>query len=301
MSNPEKTFPIDRRRLLEAGLLLSASHALPPAAAAVPPAQTVRDKFWIWGHPAGSHDKDWGLPASSRITPVEAAHYMGIPNAIFVRYEGDPEPPFDQYALPFHSLREVVWSVVGAAGATDVAERDHVIDLAKRSSNFSGVMMDDFFTGAREGKLAALTIDQLKQVQRQLKDGRKKLDLWVVLYDRQVKDPVGPHVSQCDVVTFWTWEARNIGNLNRDFAKAEQLAPNARKVLGCYMWDYGTKQPMPVSVMERQCEVGLEWLHEGRIDGMIFLASCIGDLGLETVEWTRRWIEKVGGQSLHGA
>ena len=58
------------------------------------------------------------------------------------------------------------------------------------------------------------------------------------------------------------------------------------------MWDYGAKRPMPVNLMEKQCETGLQWLQEGRIEGMIFLASCICDLGLETVEWTRG----VGGQ-----
>ena len=46
------------------------------------------------------------------------------------------------------------------------------------------------------------------------------------------------------------------------------------------------------------CELGLRWLREGRIEGMIFLASCICDLGIETVEWTRAWIAEVGEQKL---
>ena len=66
------------------------------------------------------------------------------------------------------------------------------------------------------------------------------------------------------------------------------------------MWDYGDKKPMPISAMQRQCEQGLEWLHHGKIEGMIFLASCICDLNLETVEWTRNWIHKVGGQRVTG-
>jgi hypothetical protein len=60
------------------------------------------------------------------------------------------------------------------------------------------------------------------------------------------------------------------------------------------MWDYGAKQPMPVETMKRQCETGLRWLKAGRIDGMIFLASCICDLDLPAVEWTREWIAKAG-------
>jgi len=78
----------------------------------------------------------------------------------------------------------------------------------------------------------------------------------------------------------------------------EALAGSCGKVLGCYMWDYGDSRPMPVQLMRQQCELGLRWLREGRIEGMIFLASCICDLDLEAVEWTRQWIRQVGGQEL---
>lgn len=277
-----------KRRDFMAGVSVLAAR---PGAASV----RVRDRFWLWCHESGSHDREWGLPGRSRITPVEAAHYMGIPNAIVVRYEGKPAPPFEQYALPFRSLREVVWSVVGAAGATDDVERQAAMKLARDEANFSGVMMDDFFTGKKEGKVAALSIRELAALQERLKSGPKKLDLWVVLYDHQLQHPVSDHLKYCDVVTFWTWKAADLARLPENMTAAERLAPDARKVLGCYMWDYGTKRPMPVDTMERQCELGLQWLRQGRIDGMIFLASCICDLNLEAVEWTRRWIAKAGG------
>ena len=47
-----------------------------------------------------------------------------------------------------------------------------------------------------------------------------------------------------------------------------------------------------------QCETALRWLHAGRIEGMIFLASCICDMELQTVEWTREWIASVGDEML---
>ena len=290
-----------RRDMFQSGVVLAGASALSqiePAGAAVPSAGAVRDRFWLWGHPAGSHNKNWNLPAPSRITPVEAAFYMSLPNMIHVRYYGDPEPPFQQFAIPFRALREVVWSLVGASGATDSREREAVLELAAENPNFSGVMMDDFFTGNKEGKLAALTVSELQRLQKRLKGGGKSLDLWVVLYDHQLEDPVRGHLKQCDVVTFWTWKAADLRDLKPNFEKVEKLAPTTRKALGCYMWDYGEKKPLPVATMEKQCELGLEWLKQGRIDGMIFLASCICDLGLETVEWTREWIQKVGGEKL---
>jgi len=50
--------------------------------------------------------------------------------------------------------------------------------------------------------------------------------------------------------------------------------------------------------MRQQCELGLQWLKHDRIDGMIFLATNICDLGLEAVEWCRQWILQVGDQPL---
>ncbi len=96
------------------------------------------------------------------------------------------------------------------------------------------------------------------------------------------------------MVSFWTWTSENLESLERNFQKVEKIAPSCRKVLGCYMYDYGNGKPMPVDLMKHQCEIGLQWLYHGRIEGMIFLASCICDLELEAVEWTRQWISEVG-------
>jgi len=256
----------------------------------------VRDKFWIWGHEAGSHNTGWELPKPSRMTPAEGAFYLGVPNIILVRYDGKPTPPFEQYALALSPLKRVVWSIVGAGGQTQSQEVSLVRNLAARFPNFCGVMMDDFFRGGEE--IAVHTVDELKNIQKNLTVADRKLDLWVVLYDHQLSYPVGDHLAQCDVVTFWTWHSEMLNALEENFERVERLAPSCRKVLGCYMWDYGNRKPMPISLMECQCQLGLQWLRDGRIDGMIFLASCICDLELETVEWTKRWIQKVGDESI---
>ena len=263
----------------------------------------VQDRFWVWGHEAGSHDRGWGLPAPSHITPVEAAVYMGIPNVIMVRYGEEPIPPDLQYTVPFRSCRNVVWSIVGAGGLTAEQERTRVLDLAGQLPNMGGVMMDDFFLNhpATNNETAVLSTGQRQEIRRRLTRGERRLDLWVVLYDHQLALPVKRHLDLCDKVSFWTWRAENLEHLEDNLDVVETLAPACGKVLGCYMWDYGDKRPMPVQAMEKQCTLGLRWLHEGRIEGMIFLASCICDLGLETVEWTRDWIASVGQEMLEPA
>ena len=263
---------------------------------------TVRDHLWVWGHYEGSHNDGWDLAGPSRATPLEGAAYLGVPNLIMVRYRDLPAPPFDQYAIPLRALDRVVWSVVGASGATGEEERAHVLDLASRAPNITGVMMDDFFHRADDGDgVGVLSPDDLRGLRGELRSGGRDLDLWVVLYDHQLHLPVGEHLGLCDKVTYWTWEAHNLQHLERDFARAEELAPAAGKLLGCYMYDYGCKAPMPLELMQRQCELGLRWLGEGRIEGMVFLASCICDLELEAVEWTRQWVSEVGSTALQEA
>lgn len=260
----------------------------------------VRDKFWIWGHEAGSHtSEEWGVPEPSRITPVEGAHYMGVPNVILVRYNGKPAALYHQCAVPYRSLGKVVWSIVGAGGVTDAADRAHVLDLARELPNMSGVMMDDFFHDEPGPKgFGALSLDEIRALRRQLKFPDRRLDLWSVIYDRQLTLPLGEHLDLCDKVSFWFWRAAELAHLDESFEQLEALAPRPGKVLGCYMFDYGEKRPMPLDLLEHECETGLKWLREGRIEGMIFLATCICDLDLEAVEWARRWIARVGDQEL---
>jgi hypothetical protein len=296
----QQSLGLTRRQLLAVGSSAAAPFVGGQLAFAdARPGATVRDRFWLWGVSAGALDKGWGLPGSSRITPVEAAYYMSIPNVIMVRYEGKPEMPFEQYAVPFRPLEQVVWSVVGAGGATESQERQAVLDLARKNRNFTGVQMDDFFFGKpKDGKIAALSTEQLRELQDRLKSGSKKLNLWVTLYTHQLDEPIQDYLKYCEDVTLWTWKAEDLDKLTANFEKARKVAPNSRIVLGCYMWDCGTHKPMPVRAMQHQAEQGLKWLQDGRIHGMIFLASCICDLGLETVEWTREWIQEVGGRKL---
>jgi len=259
----------------------------------------ARECFWLWGHESGSHNETWDLPGSSRISPVEAACYMGIPNVIMVHYKtADPLPPDHQYLVPFRTLRRVVWSVVGSGGAHRDDEVDRVLEVSKLLPAMEGVIMDDFF---RQGQKDAgvLSVAELQELRTRLARSGRPLDLWVVLYDHQLDLPVASHVGLCDKVAFWTWKAEQLVNLEANFGRLERMVPDGRhRVLGCYMWDYGQKRPMPLELMKKQCELGLRWLKEKRIDGMIFLASCICDLDLETVEWTRRWIEQVGGEEV---
>lgn len=262
----------------------------------------VLDRFWIWGHEAGSHTSPrakqmWAIPGTSRMTPAEAAHYMGIPNCIMVVFGNLPAPPFYQHALALSSLKRVVWSAIGDASSTrndQESDLEEILSLTTRVPNITGAIMDDFFHGGG-GRHPPQALAQLRS---RLHAAAPPLDLWVVLYHNQLDQDIASHLELCDVVTFWTMRGSQLLHLEDHFGRFLRVTPNKRRVLGCYMWNYGEKQPMPVDLMRHQCELGLTWLREGKIEGMIFLASCICDLDLEAVEWTRAWIREVGDQPI---
>lgn len=263
---------------------------------------TLRDKLWIWGHEAGSHSataerSGWGGLRPSRMTPAEAAFYMGIDRVIMVVFNDQPRPPFDQHAKALAPFKEVVWSILGDMSSTrneEQSDLDEVLRIAGRHPNVTGAIMDDFL---REGQ-PRYSREAIGEIRDRLHGGPRGLDLWVVLYDYQLDLDLAPFVELCDTITFWTWKGSELVHLRENVERFETLFPTRRRLLGCYMWDYGEKHPMSVKLMQQQCELGREWLHQGRIDGMIFLASCICDLDLEAVEWTRDWIACHGDETL---
>ena len=197
---------------------------------------TIGDKFWIWAQEAGCHDS-YFLPKTSRMTPVEGAFYLNIPNMCMVDSHGKPKPPFDQYAIPLRPLKRVVWSLVGAGGATDSSGRQAALDIAARTKNITGFVLDDFFkTDCQDpANVAALSVEQVREIKKQIAAIGRKLDLWVVLYAHQLNQPVQGHLDLCEKVTFWTWCAKDLGDLEKNFAVVEKIAPKAGKLLGCYI------------------------------------------------------------------
>jgi hypothetical protein len=263
----------------------------------------VRDRLWLWGHAAGAHNADWNLPRPSRITPLEAACYLGIPNLLMVRYGDTPVMPYDQLALPLRALRRVVWSLTGAEGTGSEAERAHVLDLATRMPNLTGCVLDDFInwdTGQPE-----LSLAELDAINARLQLSERRLDLQMVLYTHQLTAPAfefAPYLARCNQLSLWTWHARDLPQLEASLARLEALAPQHDIFIGCYVWDLGPRAPMPLAPFQAQCEQALGWLRAGRIAGLIVLPSCMCDLELETVEWLRGWIAAVGDEALrHGA
>lgn len=270
-------------------------------------ADTVGDRLWIWGRPAGiynnTHFRAMGF--RSTVEPVDGAEQMGIANTIFIAT--DDLGSLDEYYRPFRRLSRVYWSLVAAGGGTSQSARESAFALAEKNENVVGFILDDFFHEPSVGNAAypgpggamkaALTPEELR-VLRQRSVRGVHLPLMAVIYTGQVKSGARAHLAEVDQVSLWTWRPVDLAHLEANFAALEQLSPDKRLFLGCYMFDFHKNKPLPVSLMQKQVEIGHGWLVSGRIQGMIFLSTGTVGAGLEAVDWTRQWIRTHANQPL---
>lgn len=235
----------------------------------------------------------WKLPRVSRMTPVEAAVYMGTPNMHLVwlwrEEEPEPTPSWKQFALPLRAMKEVVWSIAHGHG---LSFTDHIFPLIADEANVTGVILDDFFTPQDDGRYAAVKDSEFVELEKKLRLPRRKLDLWCVVYEQDLGKPIKKDLERMDVLGYFMWNSPSVPKIEEHVAAIEKLAPGKPLVLGLYLWDYAARKPMPMELVKLQSDIAMKLLKAGRIRGISFVASCICDLELEAVEWTREWIAK---------
>lgn len=266
------------------------------------------EKCWLWGQHPGIHHSSgnpFKLPGNNIMTPAEGAEYIGVRNCCMVVMNGLPRPPFDEYTRALQTMNQVVWSAIGSCGSdrneNDKSDIEEVIRQAEMFTNVTGAVLDDFFTvdvenfSFHKDKRARHSVESVKRIGERLHRFRKRrLDLWMVLYDYQLDYDIQDYLDLCDVITFWTWKGSNLNALDENMQKVLRRTPGRRRLAGCYMWNYGECRPMTVQQMEFQCGKYMEWMKRGWIEGIVFVSNCIFDIGLESVEWMRKWIEKEG-------
>lgn len=269
----------------------------------------LQDRLWLWGQETGSHHlvEQFRLPGKNRMGPLECCRQFGIPNCCRVALPAGPFPPFDSASAELAELREVVWSAVGACGVTrndnDGSDLEEVLRQAKMFPNITGAVLDDFFaapeTLAAGGPMIRHSIESLRSMRDKLHNfPLRKLDLWLVWYEYQLEYPVKEFVECCDVISHWTWEAKNLIQLENNLEKVRKLVPDKRYFAGVYLWDYGTGNPLPDGAMQHQLEVSRKLMHDGKLEGIIICSNCIADLGLKASDELKSWIDLHGDEEL---
>ena len=291
------------------------------------------DRAWLWTHPTGFHDNYFthapfisAAPGTyrSRITPTEAALYMGLRSALFVYEEqasytlcqrGDnttgsypcyptTQAELPKYMLPFESsyFQQTAFSISGGG----VSYPDNYTDavIAAMPSTSVGVIYDDF-------AFDECHLELLQNMSRRMDAlGGKDVFLVVYAFELAAMGPVGlkPFLAAATRPMLWFKNRTELADLEQHWAAFEAAIAHAggrpkKPMLGLYMFDYLTHhaagaQEMPEALMTAQLNVALQLLHAGRVHDVIFLGSPIVDLPLAAVQQTRAWLAKHGQETI---
>lgn len=264
----------------------------------------LQDRLWMWGHePETIQGGFYAVPVGKPISQSDAVDSMGIPNNCVIRYLGAPAPPFDEYIKQFKKTKRVAWSIIDGAPQPFEWKTKAAFDLINKMPNLTTLFLDDYFKGnavpeeTKEGTIespANLTVSGVRKLHAEVATLERPIDLAMVLYSNQLDPGIAEHIAFCDVVSFWTWKATDLVNLEGNFARYRKIVPSKRTLLGIYMWDFGNKKPVPLELMKIQCDFALKAFKSGEIEGMIFHCTPLVGAKLEAVDYTRRWISQVG-------
>lgn len=265
------------------------------------------DRMWLWGQNPGSHHliPTFKLSGHNRMDAITGCRHFNIPNCLRVVMPSGPEPPFDRETEKLSSLRQVVWSVVGSHGVSrnddNNSDLEEVLRQAEKFPNVTGAVLDDFFRSPQDAAGGASparhTLENLEKICSVLHNfpGRR-LDLWLVWYDFQLVMDVTAYLKLCDIITFWTWQARELAMLENNFQKFLRLTPGKRRFCGIYLWDYGDGKPINSEMLRHQCEFCYHRMRDGELEGMIICSNCVADIGLESVKIVEDFLQHHSGE-----
>ena len=80
----------------------------------------LRERFWLWGHPEGRYNHEYGNDRESRMTPMEGCLYLGIANTFMVPVGRKVD--HRQYNKSFKTLRHVGWECFTAGEKPEILE-----------------------------------------------------------------------------------------------------------------------------------------------------------------------------------
>jgi len=286
--------------------VLSSMPSLARAAEAASPAyeNKLQDRLWMWGHDPGVYDGPGGvynIPLSAPMSMAEGIQSMGIPNVCVIR-GGTPDA---EYRKQFKNVKRIAWNLSGGSNRSYHELKDYVFGLRETTPNLTGYYLDDFFLGdpseadrSSETKPApaALSLEEMRQLHEETLAYRRRLELAIVLYTKQLCPAIKPVMKYVDVVSLWIWDGDDIQKIDASFKTYRALVPAKPTLLGIYMWDFGGKKELSQDSMARQLDYAYRLYKEGQIEGLIFHCTPLCNKGLAAVDYARQWIAKHGNE-----
>ncbi len=251
----------------------------------------VRDKLWIVGIPAHSMDKilfgSWEqhmdkelrIGSRSRISPMDGAFMLDIPNVIMMPYDGNPVP-FSEEALgymeSFYPLSRVLWGGNGTATRKG-DESAFVREMVHTYPNLCGMMAEDpaLVAAFRQG----------------LDKAARPMELWMAACLETALAPES--IGEADGVMLWWHRPLTVTQIEERLTALTSALRGKKVLLALPLMDFETPRVLNTEEFSAPCERVLRWLLEKRIDGIAFTTNASMGVRHPSEYWLREWVDKV--------
>ena len=228
---------------------------------------------------AWEQTKEYKVRIRSRITPMEAAFMLDIPNVIMTTPQGEPAPFSDEargYMESFYPLSRVLWGCDGirTRKGSDVA---FVRELAHTYPNLHGAVSGDAET------LAAARCE--------LAEAQHPLSLWAMAeYGALPGDEV---LRAVDGIVLYTEGFLRAEDMQASLATLSYVQKEKKLIPAISLYDRKRCLVVDTKEFARCCEQALEWLQTGRIHGIAFCSNAVMGTRQPAEYWLREWVERV--------
>ena len=263
----------------------------------------LRDKFWLWGHPEGRYNNEYGNNAVSRMTPMEGCLYLGVRNTFMVPVGVDVNRR--QYNKSFRTLLNVGWECFKACENPEIIDR--AIDEARDFDNITCVVMDDFKSEGKDGipRFRKMPVSTLAEINEKLHNNPvRRLDSWMVLYtfqfglDEQEDAEFQPYMDEFDGVIMWTWKESDVPLIPEKFEIFKKQTPNTRRMVGCYLYNFGEEKQATGEAVKWQLDYYRELILKGEIEGVVMHTNTMADLDYEAYDVACAWMDEHGDEEI---
>lgn len=258
----------------------------------------LRDCFWLWGHPEGRYNNEFGNNEVSRMTPMEACLYLGI-NKTFMVPVG-VKVNRRQYNKSFTTLNEVAWECYNAGNDPQVIEP--LIKEAGDFKNITGVVFDDFQRQCNEQD-EKVPVQNLWDIRERLhKNEVRPLNMWMVLYthefglDAEKDKAFQKYVDPFDGIIMWTWEEKDVPLIPEKYEIFKKMTTDKRRMFGCYLYNFGENKQATGAAVKWQLDWYREKILAGEAEGVVLHTNTMADLDYEAYDAACEWMEEHGDE-----
>lgn len=259
----------------------------------------LREKFWLWGHPEGRYNNEWGNTRVSRMTPMEACLYLGVRNTFMVPVGWEVNRR--QYNKSFKTLSHVGWDLTRRVREPGVIET--FLEEIKDFLNISCVVFDDYkYLHLQE---ADKSLESQADIHDRIRNsGCRRLDTWMVLYthefgeDAAVDARFQHHMEPFDGIIMWNWKECNYRQIPEKFEIFKKMTPNNRRMFGCYLYNFGENKEATAEAVLWQLDFYREKICAGEAEGVVLHTNTMADLDMEAYDAACSWMEEHGDEEI---